>query len=284
MGDQPYRTDHVQRLGQRLAGVDEHVAARLDAAVVIGPADLRRRCRGHERDRPARVVHPLVASAPADGGASIQSAVAEPGVGVAVAVQVQACSPPRAPARRAGRSTRRPPSGTCGPPGGACRGRPRTISSRNSFIAASRSITDAAEVDLAQLRAVFTWWPHGPISSRWPAVRPPSWRRNSPACRSPRRRTSRRCGAPVRRPRRSGAGSAPAPTTRQSRVAALLAPGLAAKAGGLVELGQRAVPVDGHPVDRFGVLQGIGRRSSGTSGCASDPALRWGPRRTGRSA
>ena len=32
-----------------------------------------------------------------------------------------------------------------------------------------------SEVDLAQLAPVFTWWPQGPISSRWPA---PSGRRH----------------------------------------------------------------------------------------------------------
>jgi hypothetical protein len=84
------RPDHFQRLGQRLARVNEHVAAHLDARVVVGAADLRRGGVGDERHRAIGIVYPSIGWVVRPRrGAGPQAAVTEPGVGAATAVELQ---------------------------------------------------------------------------------------------------------------------------------------------------------------------------------------------------
>ena len=71
MRDQPHGADDLDRLGQRVAAIDQHVTPGLHAVIVVGPADLPAALAGDERHRPVRVVHPGVsASRPPSGGAA----------------------------------------------------------------------------------------------------------------------------------------------------------------------------------------------------------------------
>jgi hypothetical protein len=80
--------------------------------------------------------------------------------------------------------------------------------------------------------------------------------RSSPAFRSPHRHTSPRCAGRERRPRGCDPDSARAPTRRPGLVATLLAPQLRMKARRRVEVDQRPVTVNLHPVNGLGVLHG----------------------------
>src|SRR5581483_297516 len=90
MRHQPDPADHIQGRGERLAGIDEHVASGLDRRVVIRAADLRRGWGRNKRHRPARVMYPLVPPRLATRGSLDQPPVPEAGICMPVAIEKQA--------------------------------------------------------------------------------------------------------------------------------------------------------------------------------------------------
>ena len=188
-----------------------------------------------------------------------QPAVAEAGVGAAVAVQVPGLLDQPGGGQAGGPATRWRPSGRCGRRGGAWPGADsRTISSRNSVIVDSKSITEWARSRsrrTADPRSPGD--PTGPSAAAGPAVPLPAI-------------AAKFAGVPISsssyQPEMWSTGTLylgdpvlvaqGLPPLVEGLMAAFLAPRLGAKAGGLIELDKRAVPVDRHPVDRLGVLQG----------------------------
>src|ERR1700733_15733321 len=76
-------------LRQRIAGEHQHVAPALDAEIVVRAADLRAARAGDERDRPARVMGPLIRWLVGRHCGGSQPPVAEPAVSAAAAGEME---------------------------------------------------------------------------------------------------------------------------------------------------------------------------------------------------